>query len=397
MIACPSCGRANIEGATSCVECSAGLESNSASRAPAREIRELRDGPVRRRGRARTSARRDAGSRRSSARVMTRYFAVIQRVYRGSRRDGREVHRRRSHGGVRDSGSSTKTTPCGRSARPLRSGPSSRRLDAEVEGERAESSTRLPDRDQTRGQVVAGDTTTGQTLRAGDTINTAARLETAAAPGVFPRPPPHGKLVRDAVHGRGRSSRSWPRARHAPLRALPPHRGQNPAVAGHARRASTLRWSGASPSSRLSATAYRGTWCTRAGVPARHIASAAPDVGKSRLVAGVHGPRSRSKRRSCVAAALSYGEKASPTGRSARSSAPGPAHRGSRHRDGAPRQDEDPCPVRGPARGRRGACRRASPSGRSASPTDGAPLRTRSPGRCGRVLEQVARVRARWS
>jgi len=51
----------------------------------------------------------------------------------------------------------------------------------------------------TTGEVVAGDPSAGQTLVTGDTVNTAARLEQAAAPGEILIGEPTWRLVRDAV------------------------------------------------------------------------------------------------------------------------------------------------------------------------------------------------------
>ncbi|MDQ3879586.1 MAG: AAA family ATPase, partial [Chloroflexota bacterium] len=49
------------------------------------------------------------------------------------------------------------------------------------------------------GEVVAGDSVTGETLATGDAVNTAARLEQAAAPGDVLLGPTTYRLVRDAV------------------------------------------------------------------------------------------------------------------------------------------------------------------------------------------------------
>ena len=51
----------------------------------------------------------------------------------------------------------------------------------------------------TTGEVVAGDPAAGQTLVTGDTVNTAARLEQAAAPGEILIGEPTWRLVRDAI------------------------------------------------------------------------------------------------------------------------------------------------------------------------------------------------------
>jgi class 3 adenylate cyclase len=83
------------------------------------------------------------------------------------------------------------------------------------------------------GEVVAGDPTAGQTLVTGDAVNTAARLEQAAAPGEILIGEETQRLVRDAVHVEAVApldlkGKAQPVPAHRLLEVLPE-------MAGHAR------------------------------------------------------------------------------------------------------------------------------------------------------------------
>ncbi len=84
------------------------------------------------------------------------------------------------------------------------------------------------------GEVVAGDPTTGQALVTGDAVNTAARLEQAAAPGEILIGEETYRLTRDAV----RAEPADPIAAKGKTEPLPAYRLEDvtAGVAGHIRR-----------------------------------------------------------------------------------------------------------------------------------------------------------------
>ena len=134
-------------------------------------------GPVRRPGRLHDALRSRATPRRcasSSRATSTRAARVIELL----RRHGREVHRRRRDGGLGHAGRARRTTPSGPFARRSISSRRSSALGDEVGA---------PDL-RARAGVLTGEAAVtlgaeGQGMVAGDLVNTASRVQSAADPG----------------------------------------------------------------------------------------------------------------------------------------------------------------------------------------------------------------------
>jgi class 3 adenylate cyclase len=191
MAACASCGHGNAEDAKFCSECGARLEPATA---PAREVRKtvtvvFCDVT----GSTALGERLDPEALRS---VMTRYFDRMASVLG-------------SHGGtvekfIGDAVMAVFGIPIVHeddALRAVRAADEMRRalaeLNEDLESEWSVSiSTRIG---VNTGPVVAGDPGAGQNLVTGDTVNTAARLEQAAAPGEILIGEATLHLVRDAV------------------------------------------------------------------------------------------------------------------------------------------------------------------------------------------------------
>ena len=186
---------------------------------------------------------------------MSRYFEAMRVALERARRDGREVHRRRGHGGLRPAG-----PPRGRRA-PGR--PRGRRHAGRAAGPERRRSGRLGHRAaattsaSTRGEVIAGDASLGQRLVTGDAVNTAARLEQAAGSGRDrprrPDLPPRARPDRGRADRRRSPSRAR-RSRSPPTGSIAVRGPQAERAARRRRRSSGARrrWS------RLEMTAARG-------------------------------------------------------------------------------------------------------------------------------------------
>ncbi len=190
---------------------------------------------------------------------------------RTPRRPRGEVHRRRGRGGLRDPAGCTRTMRCARFAPQSRCGSASRRSNEELERDRGvDLAVRIG---VTTGEVARRRPVERPAPRSGDTMNTAARLQPAAAPGEI--------LIGDADlpsrPGRraspSRSSRSRSRARPNRCRRTGcsrSHRSRRCAPATWMR-----RWSGADRE-RVAARAGVRTRRVRSRLPAVHGARVAP-------------------------------------------------------------------------------------------------------------------------
>jgi class 3 adenylate cyclase/tetratricopeptide (TPR) repeat protein len=188
MLACPSCGQENVEGARFCNACGAPLSSGSE---PTREVRKTVTVLF-----SDVAGSTELGERvdpESMRRVLTRYFGEMQAVLE---RHGGTVEKF-----IGDAVMAVFGLPQVHeddALRAVRAAVEMReallRLNEEFERERAvriEARTGI-----NTGEVVAGE---GQTLATGDAVNVAARLEQAAAPGEILLGAGTHALVRDAV------------------------------------------------------------------------------------------------------------------------------------------------------------------------------------------------------
>ena len=171
---CPSCGTSNAPGAKFCSECGATLQVTSVPApppaVPAAERRLVTVLFADLVGFTTLSESRDAEETRE---LLSRYFELSSDADRPLRRHGREVHRGRGDGRLghadRDRGRRRAGRP--RRARPRRS--------------RSRSSTPAL---QARAGVLTGEAAVtigaeGQGMVAGDLVNTASRIQSAAEPG----------------------------------------------------------------------------------------------------------------------------------------------------------------------------------------------------------------------
>ena len=188
---------------------------------------------------------------------------------RAPRGHGREVHRRRGHGRLRDPGRARGRRAAGRSRRRRDAGGARR-----AEPGAAARSTAIELGMRTginTGEVVAGDPTGGHAFVTGDAVVVAQRLEAAASPGEILIGEATHRLVRNAVlveplepmelKGKSAAGPGLAPARRR-LRAHPRSRG-----------GSTLRWSAATRSSRTLRDRVRASR-PRAVVPPGHASSA---------------------------------------------------------------------------------------------------------------------------
>src|ERR1700674_2346701 len=152
------------------------------------------------------------------------------------------------------------------------------------------------------GEVVAGDPSAGQTLVTGDTVNTAARLEQAAAPGEILLGAATYRLVRDAVV----AEPSEPIVAKGKAQPVPAYRliSVTPGAAGHARRLDAPML-GRDGELRLLSAAFDRCVAERSAQLVSLLGEAG--VGKSRLV---HEFRQQIEGRATVllGRCLSYGE-----------------------------------------------------------------------------------------
>ena len=152
------------------------------------------------------------------------------------------------------------------------------------------------------GEVVAGDPSAGQTLVTGDTVNTAARLETAAQPGDILLGEATYRLVRDAVvaeptepiEAKGKAQRV------AAYRLV----SVTPGAAGHARRLDTPMV-GRARELRLLTDAFKRSVADRSSQLVTVLGEAG--VGKSRLVQEFR-QRIEGRATFLMGRCLSYGE-----------------------------------------------------------------------------------------
>ena len=211
---CPTCGTANPPGAKFCSECATPL----ARHGPARGLGPAETRPRRRRAPAhrrpghgcrapagerpvrrprRVHAVRGRTRRRGGARDPHPLLRHRERRDRPVRRHRREVHRRRRDGGLGRARSPARTTPSGPSAPAL---------------ELVDAVHALGPGIQARAGVLTGEAAvtigaTNQGMVAGDIVNTASRLQSAAAPGtvLVGEATAAGRVGRDRVRGRGRA------------------------------------------------------------------------------------------------------------------------------------------------------------------------------------------------
>ena len=177
--ACPACGEENPDRAKFCSECASAL--TPIEEPTARDAQD-RHGAVRRHGRLDALGERlDPEALRA---VIDRYFDAMKADDRAPRRHGREVHRRRGDGGVRHPDGCTRTMRCARCAPRSEMREALDALNAELERDHGVAIAVRTG--VNTGEVVAGRPGDRQTLVTGDTVNIAARLEQAAAPGRDP-------------------------------------------------------------------------------------------------------------------------------------------------------------------------------------------------------------------
>ena len=223
--ACPRCGTPNPPAAKFCGECGAALVPAGSAAAggplpagagrPAGAARPPPH-PSPSAASSRSSSPTSSASPRSprgatprrSASTLVPLLRPRQRGDRPLRRDGREVHRRRGHGGLGRARSPTRTTPSGPS------GPAS---------SSSTPSARSARRSQARAGVLTGEAAvtlgaTNQGMVAGDLVNTASRLQSVAPPGHRPRRrgDPAGRRPRRSPSRRPASRPSRARPRPSP-------------------------------------------------------------------------------------------------------------------------------------------------------------------------------------
>ena len=191
---CPACGSANPPGQRFCGDCGTQLAAARAAPAPPRP-----DATPGRRAAAGVGALRRPGRLHHALRgratpktcaTSSRATSSSRDADRALRRHGREVHRRRGHGRLGHADGDRGRRRAGRSgrARPRRRGSRARRRALQV-----------------RAGVLTGEAAVtlgaeGQGMVAGDLVNTASRIQSAAEPGTRAR-----RRV-DAARHRGRRS-----------------------------------------------------------------------------------------------------------------------------------------------------------------------------------------------
>jgi class 3 adenylate cyclase/tetratricopeptide (TPR) repeat protein len=208
---CPRCGFDNPDGFRFCGSCASPLEERSARRDIRKTVTVVFTDVT---GSTNLGDRLDPESMRH---VMGRYFEAMKAVLE---RHGGTVEKF-----IGDAVMAVFGIPVVHEDDALRAaraavemGEALRELNKELERDRGVSI-------QTRtgvntGEVVAGDSTTGQTLVTGDAVNVAARLQQAAQPGEILIGAPTYRLVRDAVAvGEARSIEA--KGKTEPVRALP--------------------------------------------------------------------------------------------------------------------------------------------------------------------------------
>ena len=236
--------------------------------------------------------------------LLSRYFDASRHGRRPVRRDDREVHRRRRHGGLGRAGQRTRTTPSARSAPGSTSSTGRPRLGEEVGAPGLGTARRRRHR---RGRRDARRRRQG--MVAGDTVNTAARVQSAADAG-------RGLGRRDDPRPHRGSDRYADAGEHALKGKAEP----GPLLASRARgrRPSAVR-SGSTVSRRRSSVASASCgWSRSCSTPpwrtgARGWSLVAGDAGDRQEPAGVgvREVRRRAHRPRCggtAGAASSYGE-----------------------------------------------------------------------------------------
>lgn len=191
MSACASCGVELPENAKFCLECGAKIEATSAAAQERRKVVTILFSDV-----AGSTALGEALDPEAVRGLMSRYFMAMKEVIE---RHGGTVEKFIGDAVMAVFGIPTlhedDALRAVRAAAQMREALAA--LNTELHAERGvtiQTRTGI-----TTGEVVAGDPSAGQTLVTGDTVNTAARLEQAAAPGEILIGEPTWRLVRDAV------------------------------------------------------------------------------------------------------------------------------------------------------------------------------------------------------
>ena len=290
-VGCPNAARATSPASAFCGECGSPLIAGSRARAAVAARRRPRPSAGSSRSSSPTSSAsplssegRDAEDTRE---LLSRYFETCQRPDRALRRDGREVHRRRGDGGLghadRDRGRRRAGRP--RGARPRRRGHRARRRVGRADL-------------RARAGVLTGEAAVtigaeGQGMVAGDLVNTASRIQSAAEPGTV--------LVGEATRRATEAAVAYEDAGEHELKGkvgLTPLWRALRVVSGRARHAEVGRARGRRSSAATASCASSRSSSTRAPTRRKaHLVSVTgiAGIGKSRLALGVLQVRRRAR------------------------------------------------------------------------------------------------------